>query len=41
MVGEAFDREEMHRLFEVGRELAASGYPWRTVPPLYKERKLR
>ena len=38
---EAFDREEMRRLFEVGRELAASGNPWRTVPPLYDERKLR
>lgn len=38
---EAFDREEMRRLFEVGRELAKSGNPWRTVPPLYDERKLR
>jgi hypothetical protein len=38
---EAFDREEMRRLFEVGRGLAVSGNPWRTVPPLYDKRKLR
>jgi hypothetical protein len=38
---EAFDREEMRRLFEVGRGLAVSGNPWRTVPPLYDNRKLR
>jgi hypothetical protein len=38
---EAFDREEMRRLFEVGRELAKSGNPWQTVPPLFDERKLR
>lgn len=31
---EGFDREEMRRLFEVGRELGASGEAWGDLPPI-------
>lgn len=34
---EAFDRQEMRRLFEVGRELATSGSAWQDVPPLIQQ----
>jgi hypothetical protein len=30
---EAFDREEMNRLFDLGFQLAASGYKWQKHPP--------
>ena len=30
---EAFDQEYMGRLFNVGYEMAAKGYPWKKLPP--------
>jgi hypothetical protein len=32
-----FDTEFMRALFHVGREMAASGYPWERLPPGYVE----
>ena len=32
---EAFDPEYMGRLFDVGYEMAAKGYPWQKLPPGY------
>ncbi len=37
---EPFDREYMRKLFDVGFELARTGYPWSKTPPGYTEAEL-
>ena len=34
---EAFDPVEMKRLYDLGYDMALSGYPWEKFPPLYHE----
>ena len=34
---EPFDRAYMRKLFDVGYELARTGYPWSKTPPGYVE----
>ncbi len=36
---EAFDPEEMKRLFEIGRQLVLDGDPWQKIPPGMSERE--